>query len=754
MPAPLRSPALGPLRLLARLRELMARSAAPLSELVDLVAAEMVAEVCTAYVRRSGDILELAATHGLNPQAIGRTRLRVGEGVVGLCAASGRVMNLADAQHHPAFVYRPETGEEPFASMLAVPVRRAGRTLGVLTVQNRTPRHYTDEEVEELETVAMLVAEMLAALGATDAPEEALAGTVAHVFRAVSLVGGLALGPIVLHRVQRVARRLLADDPGAEAERLHTAFARMQRDLDQLLAVRAPDGTADGGASREVLEAYRLIAADAGWLRRAEEKIRAGLTAEAAVARVAHELHDRMRRISDTYLRERLSDLEDLAGRLLSELEGEGPREPTPPGAILLARRLGPAELLDWHARGIGALAIEEGSPAGHAAIVARALGLPALGGIRGLVAAAEPGEEAVLDGDEATLILRPDAEVRQAYARALTARTQRQAGWAALRTRPARTADGARLRVMLNIGLSLELGQLAATGADGIGLFRTEIAMLARGAIPDVAEQAALYARVMDEAGDRPVVFRTLDLGADKMMPGDETAEEENPAMGWRSLRVGLDRPAVLRRQLRALLLAAGGRKLSVMFPMVATVAEFRAARALLEAEARRVRPEPERLAVGTMLEVPALLWQLPELLEAVDFISVGSNDLMQFLFAADRGTPALAGRYDLLSPPVLDLLEHLLSAAAKARDGRGVPISLCGEAAGRPIDAMTLVGLGLETLSMPASGVLPVKALLEKLDLHAFRPVLAAIRRTASGDPSLREPIVAWAREHGLFD
>ncbi|MGA9866214.1 MAG: putative PEP-binding protein, partial [Acetobacteraceae bacterium] len=362
----------------------------------------------------------------------------------------------------------------------------------------------------------------------------------------------------------------------------------------------------------------------------------------------------------------------------------------------------------------------------------------------------ADAGEEAVLDGDEGTLILRPDAEVRQVYARDLAARSLRQAGWAGLRDRLAGTADGTRVQVMLNVGLGLELGQLAATGADGIGLFRTEIAMLARGSIPDVAEQAALYARVMDAAGDLPVIFRTLDLGADKMMPGDEAPEEENPAMGWRSLRVGLDRPAVLRRQLRALLLAAGGRPLSVMFPMVATVAEFRAAEALLRAEARRVSPAPERLAVGTMLEVPALLWQLPELLKAVDFISVGSNDLMQFLFAADRGTPALSGRYDLLSPPVLDLLDHLLAAAARA--GRPVPVSLCGEAAGRPLEAMALVGLGLPTLSMPATGVLPVKALLAELDLREFRPVLASLRRSAAGSASLRDPLSTWARERGL--
>ena len=262
-----------------------------------------------------------------------------------------------------------------------------------------------------------------------------------------------------------------------------------------------------------------------------------------------------------------------------------------------------------------------------------------------------------------------------------------------------------------------------------------------------DVAEQAAIYARVLNAAGDRPVLFRTLDLGSDKLLPGTVT-EEENPAMGWRSIRIGLDRPALLRRQLRALLLAANGRKLSVMFPMVATAAEFRQARALLLAEAARVRPAPEHLSIGTMLEVPALMWQLPDLLREADFISVGSNDLLQFMFAADRGTPSLYNRYDVLSQPMFDLLEQLLTAANKLN----VPVSLCGEAASRPLEALAFAGLGLSVLSMPASGVLPVKALLSEVDLSAFRPVLAAIRRSSRGAPSLREPIATWAREQGL--
>ena len=312
-------------------------------------------------------------------------------------------------------------------------------------------------------------------------------------------------------------------------------------------------------------------------------------------------------------------------------------------------------------------------------------------------------------------------------------------------------TCDGVHVSLMLNVGLAMELAQLDTTGAEGIGLYRTEIGMLARGEIADVAEQAATYSRVLDAAAGRPVLFRTLDLGADKLLPGD-APEEENPAMGWRSLRIGLDRPALLRRQLRALLLAAGGRRLSVMFPMVATVAEFRAAKSLLLAESRRVRPAPEHLQIGTMLEVPALMWQLNDLLKETDFISIGSNDLMQFLFAVDRGTPSLYGRYDLLSQPVLDLLEQLLATARSARGGAGVPVSLCGEAASRPLEALTLVGLGLTTLSMPAAAVLPIKALLAQVDLSAFRPVLAAIRRGASASASLREPIATWAREHGV--
>jgi len=743
---------LGTRRLLARLRERMAagvghelEAGGTLDEIVGLVAAELVAEVCSVYAMRPGDLLELAATHGLRRDSVGRTRLRVGEGIVGSAAATAAVQNLPDAQNHPAFAYRPETGEDAFASMLAVPVRRGGRTLGVLTVQNKQPRRYAEDEVEVLETVAMVVAELLAASGATDGAGEGLGATLPRHFAATPIAPGIAVGPVIVHGALAAPSKLLAEDPAAELTRLATAVSAMQHSLDQLIRTRLPENE----DTREIMEATRLFAIKGSWARRMSEAVGDGLTAEAAVHRVMGELRDRMRRVADPYLRERLADLEDLAARLLDALADGGESrvpQPVPPGALLLARRLGPAQLLDWHARGIAGAVIEEGSPAGHAAIIARALNLPLLGGARGAIEALEPENQAVLDADEGVLILRPDPGVLQAYQRAIEARAERAASFIAVRGRAEQTVDGVAFSLMLNVGLAQEMAQLDLVGADGIGLFRTEIAMLARGEIGDVAEQAAIYARVLDLAGDRPVRFRTLDLGGDKLLPGAPPPTEENPAMGWRSLRVGLDRPVLMRRQLRALLLASGGRELSVMFPMVSTVSEFRTARGLLFAEAARVRPAPSRLLVGSMIEVPALLWQLPALLREADFVSIGTNDLMQFLFAADRGAPALAGRYDLLSPAALDVLESVQREAALA----GREVSVCGEHAGRPLEAMVFAALGITTLSMPAASLLRIKALLLGADLSALRAVLAALRRT-DGPQSLREPLLSWAREHG---
>jgi phosphotransferase system enzyme I (PtsP) len=739
---------IAPRQVLSRLRRLMAGDGAAedrLAELVRLVAAEMVAEVCSVYVMRAGEILELWATEGLRQEAVRNTRLRVGEGIVGSVAATGLALNLADAQNHPAFVYRAETGEGPFAALLGVPVRRAGRVLGVIAVQNREPRTYGEEEVETLETVAMLLAEMLAT--EADAPDSMadLKASLPRHFEGAGLAPGLALGPIFRHGQARAAARLLAEDTATELGRLEAATLSMQQGLDTLLAGPA----LAMGETREVLEAYRLIAADAGWLSRVADAVRAGFTAEAAVERVLAELVGRMGRVTDPYIRERLADLEDAGNRLLLELGGADAVAPLPERFLLAARRLGPAELIDYHARGLAGLVLEEGTATAHATLIARALDIPMLGGCRGALAALVPGEPAVLDAEEGRLILRPEAELAASYQVALQARAARRVALAGLRHLAATTTDGVHTSIMINAGLLLDLAQLDAVGADGIGLFRTEIAFMAQGGVPDAAAQEAMYARVVAAANGKPVHFRTLDAGGDKVLPGLEQAEEENPAMGWRSIRLSLDRPALFRRQLRAMLRAARGTTLRVMFPMVATVEEFTAARRMLDDEARRMGSAgPDRLLAGAMLEVPALLWQLPLLLRRVDFLSIGSNDLTQFVFAADRGSARLAGRYDFLSGPMLGLLEQVAQAASAASK----PLSLCGEAASRPLEALAVAGLGIRIISMPPAAVPAVKAALRATDMGAFRTFLAGLRQAEGGGASLRGALAAWARDHGV--
>jgi phosphotransferase system enzyme I (PtsP) len=728
----------------ARLREALASGAASLPDIAALVCQELPADACAIYVARAGEFLELAATYGLNVNAVGRTRLRIGEGIIGITASSGDPLNLPDAQNHPRFAYKSEIGEEKFASMLAMPVKRAGRILGVIALQNTQPRLFAPLEVESVATVAMLLAEILARAGATNLPEEGLGDSLPRRYAGHILAPGIARGTVLTYGAPPPIVHLLTDDPEAEQKRLNRAVDQANRSLDGLISASLPGGN----APRDVLDAYRMVAQSAGWLTRVKEAINDGLTAETAVDKVARDLRERMRKIADPYLRERLADIEDMIGRLMVALGGAAPKPERADGFLLLVRRLGPADLLDWHARGIIGVAIEEASASGHAAILARALGLPALQVDRGAVEAAHEGDEALLDAEGATLILRPEPEVIQVYDRALLARSVRTAALAKYRDLPAVTKDGTAICLMLNVGLAMELDQLERTGADGIGLYRTEIAALAAGGLPDVAAQAAEYAKVLDRAKGRRVQFRTLDLGADKLLPGEPGPAEENPAMGWRSLRVGLDRPAILRRQLRALLLGAQGRPLTIMFPMVATVEEFRAARDLLEAEAARVRPPPESLEAGTMIEVPSLLFQLPGLLAEADFVSVGTNDLMQFLFAADRGTPELADRYDTLSAPVLEMIERLAAACSEA----GVPLSICGEAAGRPLDALAFAAVGVTTLSMSGNAILPVKALLAAADLTTFRPILRELRRAGAAGGSIREPLAGWAREHNL--
>ncbi|HXS40537.1 MAG TPA: phosphoenolpyruvate--protein phosphotransferase [Stellaceae bacterium] len=741
---------------LRRLRDVMAGQGTAqerLNTIVRIIAADMVAEVCSCYIMRAGEVLELFATEGLRPEAVHRTRLRVGEGLVGVIAATALPLALADAQAHPDFAYRPETGEEIYHSLLGVPILRSGRVLGVVVVQNRTLRHYHEDEVEALQTIAMVLAE-LAASGELVNPLERqpVPGQGQQPLRleGIKLNGGLAIAQAVLHEPRIVIRQVVAEDPQAELERLRRAVEAMQSAIDDLLSA---SDVAPGGEHRDVLETYRMFAGDHGWLRRISETVKSGLTAEAAVQKVQSDMRARMNQATDAYLRERLADLDDLANRLQQHLAGHPfstAAADLPEEFILIARNMGPAELLDYDRRRLKGLVLEESSPNAHVAVVARALDIPVVGRVKDVLNRVDANDAVVVDGDEAAVVLRPSEDVQQAVDERIKVRLGQRQHYEALRDLPAETKDGVAVALLLNAGLFVDLPYLDETGAAGIGLFRTELQFMLREKFPTVAEQTALYRRVLDQAGERPVTFRTLDIGGDKVLPYMDDIAEENPAMGWRAIRIALDRPAMLRQQLRALIRAAAGRLLRVMFPMIADVGEFMAAREIFDLELDRQRQAggemPGKVEVGLMLEVPALLWQIPALGGCADFISLGTNDLVQFLFAADRGNPRLAERYDPLSPPMLRILGEIQSLCREHR----LPITVCGEMAAKPLDAMALVGLGFRSLSMAPSAIGAVKAAIRSLDASALEAFVASLAGVSGR--SLRDKFHDFARDRGI--
>jgi phosphotransferase system enzyme I (PtsP) len=725
-----------------------------LDKIVTLIAANMVAEVCSLYVMRGDGTLELFATEGLNREAVHLTTMRAGEGLVGLIATTAEPLALSDAHAHPAFSYKPETGEEIYHAFLGVPLLRAGNTLGVLVVQNRTHRTYAEEEIEALQTTSMVLAEMVATgeLQALAPPETGTALRRPVHQRGVSLAEGVGLGHVVLHEPRVVVKNLIAENVDAEVRRLEEAIGDVRASIDELIE---RGDVAHHGEHRDVLETFRMFAHDQGWLRRMREAVLSGLTAEAAVERVQSDNRARMLRQTDPYLRDRLHDLDDLANRLLHRLVGRGfvaDHASLPDNAILVARSMGPAALLDYDRSRLRGLVLEEGGPTSHIAIVARALGIPAVGEVDNATSLVEPGDAIIVDGSAGEVQIRPKPDVEAAYAEKARLRARRQEQYRRLRDLPAVTRDGVEVTLHLNAGLLVDLPHLEETGASGVGLFRTELQFMIAERMPSATEQQALYKAVFAAAGDRPVTFRTLDIGGDKILPYMQAMEEENPALGWRAIRIGLDRPGLLRAQLRALLKAAAGRPLKIMFPMVATCDEFARAKAIVEREkaylARHRHPLPAELKLGVMLEVPSLLFQIEEICRIADFISVGTNDLMQFLFAVDRENRLVANRFDPLSAPSLRALKRVADAAAAS----GCPATICGEVGGKPLEAMALIALGFRHLSMSPASIGPVKAMVLGLDTGPVARLVGEALERDGGSESLRPRLARYAEQHGI--
>ncbi|MFV0358319.1 putative PEP-binding protein [Tropicimonas sp.] len=737
-------------RLLGRLKQVLAKPAEGqerLDRITRLIAGEMGSEVCSIYLFRDDETLELCATEGLKPEAVHKTRMRLGEGLVGRVALSTKPVNTGNAPSEAGFRYMPETGEEIFSAFLGVPIQRLGERMGVLVVQSREKTPYDEDEVYALEVVAMVLAEMTE-LGAFVGEGAAMAAPHQHPVMLRGSIGqeGGAEGRVLLHEPRVVVTNPFADDADAELHRLRDAVSRLRVSVDEMLT-----GTdLSDKDQREVLEAYRMFANSKGWLRRMEADINRGLSAESAVEKEQTSARARLEQVPDPYMRERLHDLDDLSNRLLRLLTGQGANTgvDTPDDPVLVARNIGPGELLAY-GRGLRAIVLEEGSVGSHAAVVARALAIPLVINCERITAEALNGDRIMVDGDQGIVHLRPEDTVAAAFRDKMAMQAKAQERYASIRRVPATTVYGPTIRLDMNAGLMADLPSLKSSGAEGVGLFRTELQFLVRNKFPTRGELAALYSRVLDAANGRRVAFRTLDIGSDKVLPYMKPQDEPNPALGWRAIRVGLDKPGVMRMQLQALIRGAKGRPLTVMFPFIAQFEEFRIARQQfldeLAREERLGHPLPQKVEIGAMLETPSLAFAPKHLFDITDFISVGGNDLKQFFFAADRENERVRRRYDTLSVSYLTFLEWIVMRCRETR----TPLSFCGEDAGRPVEALCFAAMGFRALSMRPASIGPVKHLLRRSNLAEVREVIDAAR--ASGAPTVRPAVMDWLRQQG---
>ncbi|MEL7490073.1 MAG: phosphoenolpyruvate--protein phosphotransferase [Pseudomonadota bacterium] len=706
--------------LLRRMHDAVAIEATPqerLDELTRVIASHVVADVCSIYLRRGDDELELYSTEGLKREAIHRTRMKWGEGLVGAVADSQSPLVTADAALHPAFKYFPDIGEDPLHSFLGVPLIRSGKVLGVLVIQNKARREYTDEEIEAVQAVAILLAEITASGELLDKEETQVVDEMLHRperLEGAGVAPGIAIGVAVFREAQAPKHRVFSRDAGGEATRLEEALVTLRKSVDDMLA-----DDELGGESREIIETYRLFAYDRGWKEKLRTAVFSGLTAEAAVERVQSENRARLSQARDPYLRERLHDLEDLSNRLLRCLSGEAldaPRD-IPDGAIVIARVMGPAELLEYDRAKLQGIVLVDASATSHVAIVARALDIPVVTAVPDALDLTDDMDPLIIDGGEGVLHIRPTAEVTQSYREKRDLRSERHAAFAKEARLPTVTQDGVEIDVYMNAGLALDMPHLEATGAKGVGLFRTELPFLIGRQLPRVKEQERLYRDILEKADGKPVIFRTADLGSDKSAAYMKRRIEANPAMGWRGMRMAVDRPGYLRPQLRALLAASARRHLYIMFPMVTLGEEIDAALTFVQQEvefARQHQKElPANISVGVMIETPAAAWRVEEIAPKVDFLSVGGNDLAQFYFAADRESELTQRRYDPMEAGFLSFLKLLAEKAETA----GKPLSYCGEQASNPVMAAALIAVGVRRFSIAATAVGPFRRMVRSI-------------------------------------
>lgn len=751
MKSPAINQAIAILRLLRQITEGSDALPIKLDKIVRLIVEKMNADAGACYIVVDDSYLELFASHGFNENIAHKISLRMGEGLVGDVAQNTRSLVVADAWQHPKFVYKPEMGEENYKSFIGVPLIRYRRSIGVLTLQTREVHEYSALEVEILETVAMVVTEIVSSEEMSEYKNALIKErgiTERDKVKGLSLSKGYGLGQAVVHRRRQAVNKIFSEDKEQELKKLELAHTQMNQDLDEKFAA-----TKLGiGEHVDILDAYRMFAKDKGWYKKIADNVQSGLTAEAAVERAYEDMWNRLSGTNDSYLKERLHDLRDVADRLLSYLSGDTKALSgiDSDNIIVVAQTMGPADLMDYDYTKIRGLIIEDGTPTMHVAIVAKALNIPVVAKIKGIFNDIKTGQLIGLDGNEGYVYLKPGAPVQEKIKAKIADQARLAAKLAELKNLPAKTKDGVKIGLYINVGLAFDLDYIESTNCDGIGLYRTEIPFMASEVMPNVERQMAYYKDLMDKAGQKKVIFRSLDVGSDKLLPYWSNSGEENPAIGWRSIRITLDRRAILRKQVRAFLRAAAGKELNVMFPMISTLNEFEEAKETLllelDKEKRKSGEVPAKVNVGLMIEVPAVVFQLDEILKQADFISIGTNDLAQFIFACDRGNPRLTERYDVLSAPFLLMMQEIVTKAEKA----GVYCSVCGEMAGNPIEAMALIGLGFRNLSMTGASFGRVKSMVRSLNVEDVSDYIRTLLK--SPKKTLRPQLISYAYDHGI--
>ena len=725
-----------------------------LTLIVTEVKAAIHTDVCSVYMTdpvRGEHVL--MATDGLRPGAVGRVRLKIGQGLVSLVASRAEPVNVDNAPAHPAFRYIATTGEAPFHGFIGVPIIRRRKVLGVLAAQQREQRKYTADEEAFLVTLAAQLAGCINQAEIRQALDRLSGDVLADTLflEGMASARGLAIGEAVVvfpaTALDRVPDKDI-DDPETEASRFRQAVAAELAELQRLsermrLLLAAGD--------RALFDAYALLLGSDSLVNGTLERIYAGNWAPGALRATVLEYANIFTEMDDPYLRERAADILDLGQRLLNRLqEAQAINRHYPDHTILMGDEISVSQLLDVPPEQLKGLVSVRGTGASHVALLARGLGIPAVFGVSNLPPGRLNGREVVVDGYTVRVCIQPNPALRQEYLKLIADEASLSRNLQHLRDLPAETLDGHRLELHANSGLFADIAAARDSGVRGVGLYRSELHFFLRDRFPGEEEQTTLYSRVLRMMEPHPVVLRTLDIGGDKPLPYFPI-DEQNPFLGWRGIRISLDQPDLFKTQLRAMLRAGTAHpNLAILLPMISGIGELSEALELLR-EAQAELAEDGIVVrtprVGIMVEVPSAVYQIEKLIRMVDFASIGSNDLTQYLLAVDRNNDRVAKLYDSLNPVVLAAIRHVVEQARAA----GRPISVCGEVAGDPAGALLLMAMGVDSLSMNLGSLLKIKWLIRSVRYDEAQALLAEVVDLDSAN-TIRDRTNAFLEQRGL--